>query len=213
MIEVTTELPKIRFWNAGKYVNVLDIMPSKASMRVIGGTAKGRRIRGTLSPKARPTTERVRSAIFNILDPYEFIDQKVLDLFAGSGSLGIEALSQGAAWVDFVEIDSNQCQVIQSNLEDTGFKDKAYVRCGDVKRVLPHLNGPYSLVMLDPPYRLETTANVIQSISDSEGLVEVGGTVIVGHSRHSELAETYGSLSLESHRRYGDNLVEFYSKR
>ena len=80
MIEVTTELLEIRFWNAGKYVNVLDIMPSKASMRVIGGTAKGRRIRGTLSPKARPTTERVRSAIFNILDPYEFIDQKVLDL-------------------------------------------------------------------------------------------------------------------------------------
>lgn len=213
MIEVTTELPKIRFWNAGKYVDVLDIMPSKASMRVIGGTAKGRRIRGTLSPKARPTTERVRSAIFNILDPYVFIDRKVLDLFAGSGSLGIEALSQGAAWVDFVEIDSNQCQVIQSNLDDTGLNERAHVISGDVNRLLPRLTGPYGLVMLDPPYRLDTTANVIQSIADLEGLVEVGGTVIVGHSRHSELAETYGSLSLESHRRYGDNVLEFYAKR
>ena len=188
-------------------------MPSKASMRVIGGTAKGRRIRGTLSPKARPTTERVRSAIFNILDPYVFIDRKVLDLFAGSGSLGIEALSQGAAWVDFVEIDSNQCQVIQSNLDDTGLNDRAHVTSGDVNRLLPRLTGPYGLVMLDPPYRLDTTANVIQSIADLEGLVEVGGTVIVGHSRHSELAETYGSLSLESHRRYGDNVLEFYAKR
>ena len=204
---------EIRTKNAGKYINVLDIMPSKASMRVIGGTAKGRRIRGTLSPKARPTTERVRSAIFNILDPYVFIDRKVLDLFAGSGSLGIEALSQGAAWVDFVEIDSNQCQVIQSNLDDTGLNDRAHVISGDVNRLLPRLTGPYGLVMLDPPYRLDTTANVIQSIADLEGLVEVGGTVIVGHSRHSELAETYGSLSLESHRRYGDNVLEFYAKR
>ena len=204
---------EIRTKNAGKYINVLDIMPSKASMRVIGGTAKGRRIRGTLSPKARPTTERVRSAIFNILDPYVFIDRKVLDLFAGSGSLGIEALSQGAAWVDFVEIDSNQCQVIQSNLDDTGLNDRAHVTSGDVNRLLPRLTGPYGLVMLDPPYRLDTTANVIQSIADLEGLVEVGGTVIVGHSRHSELAETYGSLSLESHRRYGDNVLEFYAKR
>ncbi|MBO55945.1 MAG: 16S rRNA (guanine(966)-N(2))-methyltransferase RsmD [Dehalococcoidia bacterium] len=212
-MQLTTELLEIRMWNAGKYVNVLDIMPSKASMRVIGGTAKGRRIRGTLSPKARPTTERVRSAIFNILDPYTFIDQKVLDLFAGSGSLGIEALSQGAAWVDFVEIDNNQCQVIQSNLEGTGFKEKSSIRCGDVNRVLPRLEGPYRLVMLDPPYRLETTANVIQSISDSDQLLEVGSTVIVGHSRHTELAETYGSLYLESHRRYGDNVLEFYSKR
>jgi len=206
-------LLEIRTKNAGKYINVLDIMPSKASMRVIGGTAKGRRIRGTLSPKARPTTERVRSAIFNILDPYVFIDRKVLDLFAGSGSLGIEALSQGAAWVDFVEIDSNQCQVIQSNLDDTGLNDRAHVISGDVNRLLPRLTGPYGLVMLDPPYRLDTTANVIQSIADLEGLVEVGGTVIVGHSRHSELAETYGSLSLESHRRYGDNVLEFYAKR
>jgi len=206
-------LLEIRTKNAGKYINVLDIMPSKASMRVIGGTAKGRRIRGTLSPKARPTTERVRSAIFNILDPYVFIDRKVLDLFAGSGSLGIEALSQGAAWVDFVEIDSNQCQVIQSNLDDTGLNDRAHVISGDVNRLLPRLTGPYGLVMLDPPYRLDTTANVIQNIADLEGLVEVGGTVIVGHSRHSELAETYGSLSLESHRRYGDNVLEFYAKR
>jgi len=206
-------LLEIRTKNAGKYINVLDIMPSKASMRVIGGTAKGRRIRGTLSPKARPTTERVRSAIFNILDPYVFIDRKVLDLFAGSGSLGIEALSQGAAWVDFVEIDSNQCQVIQSNLDDTGLNDRAHVTSGDVNRLLPRLTGPYGLVMLDPPYRLDTTANVIQNIADLEGLVEVGGTVIVGHSRHSELAETYGSLSLESHRRYGDNVLEFYAKR
>ena len=82
-----------------------------------------------------------------------------------------------------------------------------------MNRLLPRLTGPYGLVMLDPPYRLDTTANVIQSIADLEGLVEVGGTVIVGHSRHSELAETYGSLSLESHRRYGDNVLEFYAKR
>ena len=71
-------------------------------MRVVGGKARGRRLKGTLSPEARPTTGRVRAAIFNILRPDVFQEGRVLDLYAGSGSLGIESLSRGAAWTDFV---------------------------------------------------------------------------------------------------------------
>ena len=96
-------------------------------MRVVSGKAKGRRLRGTISPGGRPTTERVRAAIFNIIDPGQFQGERVLDLYAGSGSLGIEALSRGAAWADFVEQDRRQCQVIQLNLETTGFADCASV--------------------------------------------------------------------------------------
>ena len=89
-------------------------------IRVAGGDAKGRRLKGAVSPGTRATTERVRGAIFNILPPGHFEGRQVLDLYSGSGSLGIEALSRGADWADFVEQDRRQCQVIESNLETTG---------------------------------------------------------------------------------------------
>ena len=97
-------------------------MRLKTSMRVVGGKAKSQRLQGTIAKGARPTTERVRAAIFNILDPESYQGKKVLDLYAGSGSLGIEALSRGAARADFVEWDRRQCEVIRSNLANTGFR-------------------------------------------------------------------------------------------
>ncbi|MEE8465899.1 MAG: RsmD family RNA methyltransferase, partial [Dehalococcoidia bacterium] len=90
-------------------------------MHVAGGIAKGRRLKGAVSPGTRATTGRVRAAIFNILDPGQYHGGRVLDLFSGSGSLGIEALSHGAGWADFVEWDRRQSAVITSNLESTGF--------------------------------------------------------------------------------------------
>ncbi|MDA0733127.1 MAG: 16S rRNA (guanine(966)-N(2))-methyltransferase RsmD [Chloroflexi bacterium] len=188
-------------------------MRPKALMRVVGGEAKGRRLKGTIAPGARPTTERVRAAIFNILDLYSYRDKKALDLFAGSGSLGIEALSQGAAWADFVERDRKQCEIIRSNLENTGFSQHSKVYQADATRVLETLNGPYQLILLDPPYALENIGEVLEKIASAPGLVDDQGIVVVGHSRHLELLPHYGSLLLESHRRYGDNVVEFYAKR
>ena len=182
-------------------------------MRVVGGTAKGKRLKGTLSSSARPTTERVRTAIFNILAPESYQGNKALDLFAGSGSLGIEAVSQGAAWAEFVERDRRQCQVIRANLEDTGFSHRARVHCADATKVLDSLDGPYQLVMLDPPYRLHNLGEVIEKIASTPGLVDTQGIVVVGHSKHLDLLPHYGSLHLDSHRRYGDNVVDFYSRR
>ncbi len=125
-------------------------MRTETSMRVVGGKAKSQRLKGTIAPGARPTTERVRAAIFNILDPESYLEKKVLDLFAGSGSLGIEALSRGAAWADFVEWDRRQCEVVRSNLEHTGFGRQAKVHHADATKVLATLDGPYQLVLLDP---------------------------------------------------------------
>ena len=188
-------------------------MRTKALMRVVGGEAKGRRIKGTVAPGARPTTERVRAAIFNILDPDSYQDQKALDLFAGSGSLGIEALSEGAAWADFVERDRKQCEIIRSNLENTGFSHQSKVYQADVTRVLDSLDGPYQLILLDPPYVLRNIGEVLEKITSVPGLIDNQGIVVVGHSRHLELLPSYGSLLLDSHRRYGDNLVAFYVNR
>ena len=101
-------------------------------MRIAGGNEKGRRLKGATSSKTRATTERVRSAIFNILDPDQYEGGRVLDLFAGTGSLGIEALSHGARSADFVEWDRRQSEVISSNLKSTGFASQGHVNCMDV---------------------------------------------------------------------------------
>ena len=181
-------------------------------MRVVGGIAKGRRLKGVISRGVRPTTGRVRSAIFNIIHGEQYQQRRVLDLFAGSGSLGIEALSRGAAWADFVDQDRGQCRVIQSNLETTGFSSKAAVYCDDVSRSLATLAGPYRLVLLDPPYRLEGLGALVEKVGAAPQLVAGGGMVVVGHSKHLTLQPQYGCLRLVSNRRYGDNAVDFYRR-
>ena len=179
-------------------------------MRVAGGNAKGRRLKGAVSPGTRATTERVRAAIFNILDPEQYQGRRVLDLFAGSGSLGIEALSHGAGRADFVEWDRQQSAVITSNLESTGFSSQGHVHRLDVLQALQTLPGRYDLVLLDPPYKMGGLDSLLEKIASQPGLIVDDGVVIAGHSKHEDLKETYGSLRLTSHRQYGDNVIDFF---
>lgn len=179
-------------------------------MRVGGGEARGRRLKGAVIPGVRPTTERVRAAIFNILDIDQYLDRRVLDLFAGTGSLGIEALSRGAAWADFVERDRRQCAVIRENLVSTGYAELAVVKQADAARSLMLLPGGYNLVLMDPPYRMDAFHDVLGGIAGNRDLVLVGGTVVAGHSRHTELLAAYGSLRRVQFRQYGDNVVSIY---
>ena len=186
-------------------------MRPKNSLRVSAGSVKGQRLLGTLSVQARPTTERVKAAIFNILNEQVYFGQRILDLYAGSGSLGIEALSLGADWTDFVEKNSRQCSVIEENLTRTGFQGKSRVHCGDSEKLLEVLKGPYSLVLLDPPYKMDGLVDVVRKISRSPLLISESSCVVVGHSRHLELPEQVEELTLKSHRQYGDNMVDFFS--
>lgn len=181
-------------------------------MRVIGGKVKGMRLRGAVSSGTRATTERARAAIFNILPGELYQEGKVLDLFAGSGSLGIEALSRGAEWVDFVEWDRRQCQVIRTNLQTTGFSAFSEVHCAEVGRQLGRLTGKYQLVLMDPPYAMDELGPVMEKLGEEHGLIVEGGILVVGHSRFLELHDEYGALRRFSHRRYGDNVVEFFEK-
>ena len=179
-------------------------------MRVAGGNAKGRRLKGAVSPGTRATTERVRAAIFNILGPEQYQGRRVLDLFAGSGSLGTEALSHGAGRADFVEWDRRQSAVITSNLESTGFSSQGHVHRLDVLQALQTLPGRYDLVLLDPPYKMGGLDSLLEKIASQPGLIVDDGVVIAGHSKHEDLKETYGSLRLTSHRQYGDNVIDFF---
>lgn len=179
-------------------------------MRVGGGEARGRRLKGAVVAGVRPTTERVRAAIFNILTAGQYSEGRVLDLFAGTGSLGIEALSRGAGWADFVERDRRQCAVIRENLAAAGFEGRAAVRQGDAIRALSALPGGYRLTLLDPPYRTGAFHPVMEAIARQPGLVAPDGMVVAGHSRQTELRAAYGALRRVTLRQYGDNVVEFY---
>ena len=178
-------------------------------IRVVGGVAKGRRLKGARVSGVRLTSELVRGAIFNILDSLDIEPVRVLDLYAGSGSLGIEALSRGAMWADFVERHPRQCATIRANLAETNLADHAKVHCIDVERAIVQLPGKYDLVMMDPPYKLDGLDVIVENVSNS-GLFNEGATLVVGHSKHRSLAPEYSKLVSMGSYRYGDSLVECY---
>lgn len=182
------------------------------TMRVAGGDARGLRLKGAAVEGVRPTTERVRSAIFNILETNQVNGQRAVDLFAGTGSLGIEALSRGAAWADFVERNRRQCQNLQQNLETTGYAAAGQVFCADVLRWLNRRDETYGLVLLDPPYRLGDPTPVLEAMGASR-LLAPDATLVVGYSSRRELPVELPGLQLYDSRKYGDNGVAFYRHR
>ncbi len=179
-------------------------------MRVIAGRAKGR---GLKSPRdaTRPTTELVRGAIFSILQPMVSAPWRVLDLYAGSGALGIEALSRGASWVDFIEYDPRCCAVIKENLKRTGFASQAKVYCCSVNKALSMLSGEYDVVLLDPPYSDSSLFNTLSDLFNSQ-LVGAGSTIVVQHTSHQPLPPDIKQLHLGKSRYYGDTCLSIYQK-
>ena len=149
--------------------------------------------------------------MFNVLGPLEGKVTRVLDLFAGTGSLGIEALSRGVPQVDFVERNRRQCQRIQENLALIGLEEGASVHCMQVGQALQGLEGTYQLVLMDPPYKLEELAPVLEPLGASEHLDD-RARVVVGHSKKVQLKECYGSLVRTANHRYGDSVVDFFIK-
>jgi len=180
-------------------------------MRVIAGSAKGRRLRGPRdrSRRTRPSSDLVRGAIFSALASMGADMSRVLDVYAGSGALGIEALSRGAAWCDFVERDSAACAVIRENLRQTGFDVRARVYCSPAERSLRQLDGPYTLVLADPPYTDAEAVGLLHSLAGSR-LVAVGTVLVLEQSAREEPQSTIGRLSLVSVRRHGDSAVCIY---
>ena len=187
-------------------------------MRISGGVSRGLPLTGAAVAGVRPTTERVRSAIFNILQPDQVEGSRVLDLYAGTGSLGIEALSRGAVRADFVERNRRQCRVIQENLDFTGYGDIGRVACAEVLDWLNRsaaVSGDkksYDLVMLDPPYRMGEPTPTLERLANS-GLLRPETTVVVGFSNRVTLPVDIYCLRQIDKRSYGDNAVGFYAVR
>jgi 16S rRNA (guanine(966)-N(2))-methyltransferase RsmD len=172
-------------------------------LRVAAGEARGRRLK---TPKGiRPTQGIVKEAIFNILG-HAVLDALVLDLFAGSGALGIEALSRGAEQATFVERDASTAAILRQNLEVLGYADRARIVRADVVRWLetdPEQAQKATLALLDPPYR---DAALVPALAELERLLPAGAMVVVEHAR-GEAPPPLSRLGEARTRRYGDTEV------
>jgi 16S rRNA (guanine966-N2)-methyltransferase len=180
-------------------------------MRVIAGKAKGYRLKFPRGTTTRPATDLVRGAIFSILENTAGDWSQVLDLFSGSGALGIEALSRGAGWVDFVESEPRCCGIIKENLEKTKLAAQAHVYCRSVARAISFLDKEYNIILMDPPYANRSIGNLITSLATSR-LVGQDSTVVVTHSPRFPLNPTYASLNLVKEHRHGDSCISIYQK-
>ena len=180
-------------------------------MRVIAGTAKGHRLKFPKGTTTRPATDLVRGAIFSILENITADWEQVLDLFSGSGALGIEALSRGAGWVDFVEREPRCCGIIKQNLEKARLAEKAHVHCCSVAKALTFLDKEYSIIIMDPPYSDSSIGHLITQLATSR-IVGKSAIVVVTHSPHLSLDSTYSPLSLLKEHRHGDSCIAIYAK-
>jgi len=180
-------------------------------MRVIAGKAKGHHLKFPKGTTTRPATDLVRGAIFSILETTASDWSRVLDLFAGSGALGIEALSRGTGWVDFVEREPRCCDIIRQNLEKTKLGAQAHVYCCTATRALSFLDKEYGIILVDPPYSNPSIGSLIVRLATSK-LVGGNSVVVVTHSPHLTLNSTYAPLNLIKEHRHGDSCIAVYKK-
>jgi 16S rRNA (guanine966-N2)-methyltransferase len=182
-------------------------------MRVIGGTARGRALAAFAGREVRPTPDRVREALFSILFSKRgpLAGCAVLDLFAGSGALGIEALSRGAAQACFVEHSRQAVGTIRENLQRCGLDTRARVLLADVWQTLPGLRdeAPYALVFADPPYGCDHAPRLLQELARYE-LLATDGLLCLETAPTDAVPDRCASLQLLEHRRYGSTMLHFY---
>jgi 16S rRNA (guanine966-N2)-methyltransferase len=175
-------------------------------MRIVGGSHGGRVLKAPHGAATRPTSEKVRQAIFNILPDVEGL--QVLDLFAGSGALGIEALSRGAAHATFIDQAKPALAVVRENLRDLGLEDRSTVLAGDAVALAGrHVPAsPWQVVFIDPPYRSDLAVRAVQTLAH----LAPDAVVVIEHDRRNAPPDALGSLVRTDQRRYGDTFVSFY---
>lgn len=186
-------------------------------MRVISGKYKGRRLNAPENYDIRPTSDKAKEALFSILTN-EIFGSRVLDLFAGTGSLGIEALSRGAEYCVFADSSRQSLSLIKGNLEHCGVDEGAKVMAGDYRKVLKQLSDrvesgseePFHIILLDPPYNeglLEAAFELIRC----GGLLAPSGYIIAEHRKEEKLPDVIQGFIKSKERRYGVVMLSIYT--
>jgi 16S rRNA (guanine966-N2)-methyltransferase len=180
-------------------------------MRIIGGEAGGRTIISPKGSKVRPTPEMVREALFNILKSLN--GTIFLDLFAGTGSVGLEALSRGAERVVFIEKNTKLAYQIVRTVNELGYSARADVLAMDIKQGISRLSKShekFDIAFADPPYERDMISKIVQYCQDNE-LMADGGLIVLQHSRRESLCllPQHDAITLMQERRYGDTMISF----
>lgn len=175
-------------------------------MRVITGTARGRRLETLSGDDVRPTAERVKEAIFSIIQ-FDIEGRRFLDLFAGSGQMGIEALSRGASLAVFTDAAQASVEIIKKNLVATSLMEKARVVRTDYASFLKHTADKFDIAFLDPPYRLGILPDALERTAQ---VMSDAGVIICEHPLDVELPDAVGRFTAKRTYRYGKVCVSVY---
>jgi len=182
-------------------------------MRIIAGTAKGRHLR-SLKGGLRPTSDRMRESLFSILGS-RVEGARFLDLYAGVGTVGLEALSRGAAEAVFVESHRPAARLIEENAAACGFAERALALATPVARgiaLLRRQNRQFDLIFVDPPYGRGEAGGMLGRVAQHPELLAQAGLLIVQHSRHEELPEGVGPLVRMRQTRFGETMVDMFRR-
>lgn len=183
-------------------------------MRVITGKVKGHRIKAPKGLSTRPTTDRVKESLFNIIG-YISENSRVLDLFSGSGNIGIEFLSRGANECYFIENNYTSIKIIKENLENTKFLPQSYVFKNDVNsaiRILGKKGQRFDYVFMDPPYEKGLVQPTLENIC-KEKILNDNGIVIIEHESQMTLPEKIDNIAKLDTRKYGGTTITFYKNK
>lgn len=185
-------------------------------MRIIAGKYRGRNLKSPPSLQTRPTSDRLRETLFNILAP-RIKGARFLDLCAGSGAVGIEALSRDAAHATFVDQSRRMCALIEANLDEVDVDDnEREVVCSEVaaflRRLIKEEPRRFDIIFFDPPYATDYEV-VLESLGDkSKAFLATEAIVIVEHHKKKELKEKFGSLHRYRSLKQGDSCLSFYKR-
>ena len=179
------------------------------SVRITGGLVKARKLPSLSGLRVRPTSERVRGAMFSMIGNSEIQGKYILDLYSGTGALGIEALSRGARYVDFVEKESRQCQMIRSATDDFGFSDQVHIYQSKVEKMLKSSKEKYEIIFMDPPYE-SREIDLAMNLINQNTLLKANGLIVIEHSSRDHLYTKYGQLKMSKNRNYGDTDVSIF---
>ena len=180
------------------------------ALRIIAGKLKGRKLRSVPGTKTRPTADRTREAIFNIL-AFQIQGSMVLDLFAGTGAFGIEALSRGAESVVFVDVDDDSISVLQENIKSLSLENLTKILRWDLNRnlnCLGSLRSAFNLVFMDPPYNKNMVEPTLFNLHSSP-FMQNGARIVVEHSFLEPVQKSRIPFEIAAQRRYGKTLVSF----
>jgi 16S rRNA (guanine966-N2)-methyltransferase len=180
-------------------------------VRVIAGIAKGRTLKAVPGIGTRPTTDKVKEAIFSMIGPY-FDGGLGLDLFAGTGGLGIEAISRGLDRVVFIDLEKTSIQVIQDNLKSIGFTDQAEVYRNEAMRALKVLAKrglKFDLIFLDPPYKMKQVDEILLQMQQMD-MIQERATVLVEHEAAHTYADSIGRFHVRKRTSYGETAITIY---